>query len=335
MTSSSTTPSTSLALSRQAFCCSSFLARRASAWSRSRAASSYSAFLTASSFWMDSFSIWSSRSARFGGLVMLRRRIRAPASSMASMALSGSARPVMYRSDSSTAATRAAVQDLHPVVGLVPVAEPLEDLDRVEFVRRIDRDRLEPAGERVVLLDVLAVLVERRRADALDLTAAQRRLEHVADASMAPSAPPAPDQRVQLVDEQDHVLGPADLVHDRFDPLLELPAVLRAGHHHGQVEHDDPAVVQDVGHVAADHHLGQPLDDGRLAHAGLAQEHRVVLLAAAEDLNHPLDLVLAADDRVELPLLGQLGQIAAKTVQGGRLALALVAAAPAAALLVL
>ena len=57
------------------------------------------------------------------------------------------------------------------------------------------------------------------------------------------------DQRVQLVDEQDDVLGAADLVHHRLDALLELAAVLRAGDHHRQVEHDDAAVVQDLGHV--------------------------------------------------------------------------------------
>ena len=119
---------------------------------------------------------------------------------------------------------------------------------------------------------------------------------------------------MQLVDKQDDVLGPADLVHHGLDPLLELAAVLRPGHHHGQVEDDQPAVVEDVGDVPADDHLGQPLDDGRLADAGLAEQDGVVLLPAAEDLDDPLDLVLAADDRVQLPLLGQLGQVAAEAV---------------------
>jgi hypothetical protein len=38
----------------------------------------------------------------------------------------------------------------------------------------------------------------------------------------------------------------------------------------------------------ADDLLGQALDDRGLADAGLADEHRVVLGAAAEDLHHPL-----------------------------------------------
>jgi hypothetical protein len=48
--------------------------------------------------------------------------------------------------------------------------------------------------------------------------------------------------------------------------------------------------------------LGQPLDDGRLADPGLPDEDRVVLGPAGEDLDDPLDLRLAPDDRIELAL---------------------------------
>ena len=85
---------------------------------------------------------------------------------------------------------------------LVLLAQPLEDLDRLVDRGRIDDDRLEAALERAVLLDVLAVLVERRRADALQLAARQRRLEHVGRVDRAFGRAGA-DERVQLVDEQD------------------------------------------------------------------------------------------------------------------------------------
>jgi len=38
-------------------------------------------------------------------------------------------------------------------------------------------------------------------------------------------------------------------------------------------------------HVAIDDPLGEALDDGRLAHARLAEEHGIVLRAAAENLD--------------------------------------------------
>ena len=78
---------------------------------------------------------------------------------------------------------------------------------------------------------------------------------------------------------------------------------------------------QQLGHVAVDDHLGEALDDRRLADAGLAQQHGVVLGAAGEDLDHALDFILAADDRVELALPGQVGQVAAEGVQGRSLGL--------------
>ena len=67
---------------------------------------------------------------------------------------------------------------------------------------------------------------------------------------------------------------------------------------------------------------------------GLAEQHRVVLGAAGEDLHDPLDLGLATDHRVELALLGEAGQVAAELVEQFRrlFALALTAAADAAAL---
>src|SRR5437870_953383 len=62
---------------------------------------------------------------------------------------------------------------------LVPLAQPLQDLDRLVHRGRIDDHRLEAALERAVLLDVLAVLVERRRPYALQLAPRERRLQHV------------------------------------------------------------------------------------------------------------------------------------------------------------
>jgi hypothetical protein len=65
-----------------------------------------------------------------------------------------------------------------------------------------------------------------------------------------------------------------------------------------------------LGHVARDDALGQALDDGGLADAGLADQHRVVLGATRQHLDHAADLLVAADDRVELALARQLGQVA-------------------------
>jgi hypothetical protein len=94
--------------------------------------------------------------------------------------------------------------------------------------RLLDHDRLEAALEGGVALDVLAVLVERRGADALELAAGERRLEDVGGIDRALGRAGA-DQCVELVDEQDGVVGVAELLDDLLEPLLELAAVLRTG----------------------------------------------------------------------------------------------------------
>ena len=65
---------------------------------------------------------------------------------------------------------------------------------------------------------------------------------------------------------------------------------------------DEPLVLERLGHVAAHDALRDPLDDGRLADARLADEHGVVLRAAREHLHDAADLLVAADDRVDLAL---------------------------------
>ena len=123
--------------------------------------------------------------------------------------------------------------------------------------------------------------------------------------------------RVQLVDEGDDLaLGVGDLLEHRLQALLELAAVLGPGHHGAQVERDHALALEALGHVALDDPVGQPLDDGRLADAGLADQDRVVLGPARQHLNHPADLLVAPDDRVELALAGRLGEVAPVLGQG-------------------
>ena len=151
--------------------------------------------------------------------------------------------------------------------------------------RLADEHRLEAPLERGVLLDVLAVLVERRRADDAQLAARQHRLEHVRGVDGALGRARA-DDRVQLVDEDDELaLGRLDLLEHRLEALLELAAVLRAGEHRADVELPDALALEALGHVAGDDALREPLDDRRLADAGVADQHRVVLRAARQHLD--------------------------------------------------
>ncbi len=203
------------------------------------------------------------------------------------------------------------ILDAHAMMHLVTLAKPTQDADRVLDGRLADHDGLEPPLERRILLDVLAVLVERRRADGVQLAAREHRLQHVRSVHRA-FRRAGPDDGVKLVDEKnDFALGLHDLVQDRLQPILEFAAIFRAGDERAHVERDDFLVLQTLGHIFSDDAAGQAFDDRRLADAGLADEHRVVLRAPGQHLNHATDLFVPTDDRIELAAPGQLGQIAA------------------------
>ena len=206
------------------------------------------------------------------------------------------------------------VGDLAPVMRLVAVAQPTQDLHRVVRGRLLDADLLEAALERGVTLQVLAVLVERRRTDRLQLTTCQGGLEDRGGVDRALGGACA-DEVVELVDEQDDVAALGDLLHHLLEALLELTAVLRPGDESREVEGVDLLVLQEIRHLVRGDARREALDDGGLSDTGLADQNGVVLRAAAEDLHDPFDLGLATDDRVELSFLRLLGQVAAELIE--------------------
>lgn len=110
----------------------------------------------------------------------------------------------------------------------------------------------------------------------------------------------------RLVDERDDLaVGGPDLLQDGLEPLLELAAVLRARDHAREVERHEALALERRRDVARDDALREALDDGRLADAGLPDEHGVVLGAAAQHLHDAPDLGVAPDHGVELALGGR------------------------------
>ena len=176
--------------------------------------------------------------------------------------------------------------------------------------RLVDEHRLEAPRQRRVLLDVLAVFVERGGADAMQLAARQRGLQQVGGVHRAVGLAGA-DEGVHLVDEQDDAaVGRRHLLQHGLQPLLELAAIFRAGDQRAHVERQQLLVLQALRHVAVDDAQRQALDDGGLADAGLADQHRIVLGAARQHLDGAADFLVAADHRIELAVARGLGEVA-------------------------
>ena len=123
------------------------------------------------------------------------------------------------------------VEDAHAVMDLVTLLQPAQDGDGVLDARLIDDDRLETAFQRGVLFDVLAVFVERGRADGAQFAARELGLEQVGRVHRTLRRARA-DDGVQFVDEQDDLpLAGRDFLEERLEPVLEFAAELRARDH--------------------------------------------------------------------------------------------------------
>ena len=123
---------------------------------------------------------------------------------------------------------------------------------------------------------------------------------------------------MQLVDEQDDVAAGVDLLEHLLQALLEVTAVAAARDQGTEVQGVELLVLKRLGNLAVHDGLRQSLDDGGLAHTGFTDQRRVVLGAPRKHLHHPLDFLLAADDRVQLALHRGGGQVAAELVEHQR-----------------
>ncbi len=183
--------------------------------------------------------------------------------------------------------------------------------------RLLDLDRLEPALKGGVLLDVLAVLIQGGGTNGLEFTTRQHRLEdgRGIDRTLGGTGT---HERVDLVDEEDDVPAGPDFLQDLLQALFEVTAVTGTGHEGAEVKRVELLVLDGLRDVSADDRLGKAFDDGRLADAGLADQHGVVLGTAGEDLHDAFHLQLAADHRIKLVLPRGLGEVAAELVQHHR-----------------
>ena len=207
------------------------------------------------------------------------------------------------------------VLDMDVVVLLETLLQSAQDRDGVFLRGRVHHNRLETTLQRGILLHVLAVLVKRRRTHAVQLAARKHRLQHVARVGGAFRLARAHD-RVDFVDEQDDAsVRRLDLVQHGLQALLELAAVLRAGHERRHVEREHGAVLQPLRYVATHDTLCKALHDGRLAHAGLADEDRVVLRLAGKDADHVADFCVTPYNGIELARARHLHEVASVLLQ--------------------
>ena len=201
------------------------------------------------------------------------------------------------------------------MVGFVAGLQRPQDVPRLLRGRFVHIHGLKPPRQRRVFLNMLAKLVQGRGPHRLQLPPGQGRLEHIAGVQPAFARPRA-HQGMHFVQKHNHLaLGRFDLVNHGLQAFLELAPELGPGHQTPHIQGHHPPVPQGIGHIAGHDFAGQPLGDDGLAHAGLANEHRVVLGAPRQRLHHLPDFGLAPHHRIQPVLARQFGQVNAVLFQ--------------------
>ena len=160
------------------------------------------------------------------------------------------------------------VRDFHTVKYLITLFQTTQDRNGIFHRRLIHHNRLETTLQRRILLNVLTVLIQSGRADAVQLATGQHRLQHIAGIHSSVGLACAHNQ-VQLIDEEDDLaLALPNLLQNGFQTLLKLAAVLGTGHQRAHIQGKYLLVLQTLRYIAPHDTLCQTLHNGGLADAG-------------------------------------------------------------------
>ena len=124
-----------------------------------------------------------------------------------------------------------------------------------------------------------------------------------------------------LIDEENNLIVLLEFFDEFAQTLLKLSAILRASHDGRHVKCYDALARKHARGLSAGDALRQSFHHCALAHAGVADKDRVVLLAAAEDLHHALRFALASHHGIQSALGGNGGEVGAEMVDDGRVGL--------------
>ena len=201
------------------------------------------------------------------------------------------------------------IGNLHTVMGFILFLQAAQNSDGVFNRRLIDKHFLEAAFKRSVLFDVLAVFVERRRANHMKFTAGECGFKHIARIHAALGFAGA-DNRMNFVDEEnDFPFLSRHFLKELLQTLFKLTAVLRTGNQTRHIERENHLVAQGIGHFIVDDSLSKAFHDGRFTDTRFADQHGVVFRAALQNLHRAANFVITADHRIKLALTSTLGEV--------------------------
>jgi hypothetical protein len=135
------------------------------------------------------------------------------------------------------------------MVRLVPIAQTLQNLNRVSNRGLFDLDGLEATLERCVLFEVLTIFIDGGGTNGLQFTTSQHGLKNRCSVDGAFSGT-STNEGVELIDEQDDVAAGLDLLEHLLEAFFEVAAVARPGDKSAEVKCVEMFVTQCLGDIA-------------------------------------------------------------------------------------
>ena len=103
-----------------------------------------------------------------------------------------------------------------------------------------------------------------------------------------------------LVDKEQHLaLGRCNLLNHSLESLLELALILCSCNQRTHIQRVEHLILQILGYIAIHNAVGDTLGNSCLTDTCLADEYRVVLRAARENLQYAAYLLIATNDGIE------------------------------------
>ena len=114
---------------------------------------------------------------------------------------------------------------------------------------------------------------------------------------------------MNFVDEQDRVRPVFQGLQNALQALLKITPVFGTCKQSTHVQGIDHSLCQNFWHARLRDAPSQAFCNGRFTDTGLAHQQRIVFTPTAQNLDGALNLIFAANERVNLALFGQLIQV--------------------------
>ena len=207
------------------------------------------------------------------------------------------------------------------MVLLVLLLKATQDRNGVLNSRLRDKYGLETTCKSSVLLDVLAVFIQRSGTNCAELATGKCWLQNITSVHGTLGSAGAYDG-VKLVDEENNLAVRLGHFFDHaLQAVLKLAAVLCTCYQGRHIKLNKLFVAQGAWNIARNNTLCQAFHNCGLTNTRFADKNRIVLGAAAQNLNGTTNLFDATNNWIKLSLASKVGHVATVLLQGLKLRL--------------